>query len=291
MEDYVVKALAFDKHVRIYAAKSTNLVEEARKIHGLWPTATAALGRTLTCVAMMSVNYKSNEHLTVKFEIDGPLGQILVEACNGNVRGLVDNPEVFLQYSDGHLAVGKAVGNGYLHVIKDLNMKQPFSSSVQIQTGEIGDDFTYYFTESEQTPSSVGLGVLVETDNSCKAAGGFILQLMPDCPDDIITQIENNLANIKPISQMINEGYTPEMIIGELTNGSFEVVGKNKIAYSCPCNKDRFFRGIKSLGAKEITDIIAEDGKASVTCRFCKKTYEFGVDDLNKMLKQIKENK
>lgn len=291
MKDYVVRALAFDKNVRIYAASSTNLVEHARYIHGLWPTATAALGRTLTCVAMMSVNYKSDEHLTIKFEIDGPLGQILVEACGGKVRGLVDNPEVFLQYNDGHLAVGQAVGNGYLHVIKDLNMKQPFSSSVQIQTGEIGDDFTYYFAESEQTPSSVGVGVLVDTDNSCKAAGGFILQLMPGCPDDVITKIETILSNIKPISQMINEGYTPEMIIGELSNGDFEIIGRNDIEYSCPCNRDRFFRGIKSLGEKEITDIINEDGKASVTCRFCKKTYDFKKDDLEKMLKQIRSEK
>lgn len=287
MEDYVVRALAYNKNVRIYAASSTNLVEKARYIHGLWPTATAALGRTLTCVAMMSVNYKSDEHLTIKFEIDGPLEQIIVEACNGEVRGLVGNPEVFLQYNNGHLAVGKAVGNGYLHVIKDLNMKQPFSSSVVIQTGEIAEDFTYYFAESEQTPSSVGLGVLVEPDNSCSASGGFILQLMPGCPLDVIKQIEERLSSIKSVSQMIKEGYTPELIIRELAGDDFEIIGKNNICYSCPCNKDRFFRGIMSLGKKEITDIINEDGKASVTCQFCKKTYDFTKTDLEKMLKQI----
>ncbi len=287
MEDYVVRALAYDKYVRIYAASSTNLVEHARYIHGLWPTATAALGRVLTCVAMMSVNYKSDEHLTVKFEIDGPLGQILVEACNGNVRGLVGNPEVFLQYNNGHLAVGKAVGDGYLHVIKDLNMKQPFSSSVRIQTGEIAEDFTYYFAESEQTPSSVGLGVLVDTDNSCLAAGGFILQLMPGCPDEIISKIEERLSNIKSVSQMINEGYTPELIIRELAGDDFTILGRDNISYSCPCNRDRFFKGIMSLGKKEITDIINEDGKASVTCSFCKKTYDFEKKDLEKMLHQL----
>lgn len=289
MEDYVVRALAYDKYVRIYAASSTNLVEHARYIHGLWPTATAALGRVLTCVAMMSVNYKSDEHLTVKFEIDGPLGQILVEACNGNVRGLVGNPEVFLQYNDGHLAVGKAVGDGYLHVIKDLNMKQPFSSSVRIQTGEIAEDFTYYFAESEQTPSSVGLGVLVDTDNSCLAAGGFILQLMPGCPDEIISKIEERLSNIKSVSQMINEGYTPELIIRELAGDDFTILGRDNISYSCPCNRDRFFKGIMSLGKKEITDIINEDGKASVTCSFCKKTYDFEKKDLEKMLHQLEK--
>ncbi len=290
MKDYVCKALAYDKFVRIYAAKSTDICETARYTHGLWPTSAAALGRTLTCLAMMSVNYKSDEHLTVKFEIDGPLDGITCEACSGKVRGFVNNPEVFLQYNNGHLAVGKAVGDGYLHVIKDLHMRNPFSSTVRIQTGEIAEDFTYYFTESEQTPSSVGLGVLIEPDNSVSAAGGFILQLMPGCPDETITRIENILSSIKPVSEMIKEGYTPEMIIGVLSDGEFEIVGKDDIEYSCPCNKDRFFRGIKSLGATEIKAIIEEDGKASVTCQFCKKTYDFGKNDLEKMLKQIENN-
>lgn len=286
MSDYTIKALAFNKMVRIYAATSTNLVEEARKIHGLWPTATAALGRTLTAVAMMSLAYKDNEHLTITFDGDGPLGRMQVEACYGRVRGYVSNPEVFLQYSDGHLAVGKAVGNGYMHIVKDLGLKQPFTSSIEIQTGEIGDDFTYYFTSSEQTPSSVGLGVLVNTDNSCLASGGFILQLMPGCPNEIIDKIENTLKNIKPISTLIKEGYTPEMIISELTGGDYEILDKQEITYYCPCNKDRFYRGIKSLGKKEINEIITEDGKASVTCAFCKKTYDFNKEELESMLKE-----
>lgn len=285
MSDYVIKALAYNKMVRIYAATSTALVEEARKIHGLWPTATAALGRTLTAVAMMSLSYKDNEHLTITFDGDGPLGRMQVEACYGSVRGYVSNPEVFLQYNDGHLAVGKAVGNGYMYVVKDLGLKQPFTSSIEIQTGEIGDDFTYYFTSSEQTPSSVGLGVLVNTDNSCLASGGFILQLMPGCSDEIITKIENRLSTIRPISTLISEGYTPEMIIKELADSDFEIVEKDDIKYFCPCNKERFFRGIKSLGKTEIENILKEDKKASVTCAFCKKIYEFNEDDLKEMLK------
>lgn len=286
MSDYVIKALAYNKMVRIYAASSTNLVEKARATHGLWPTATAALGRTLTAVAMMSLSYKDNEHLTITFDGDGPLGRMQVEACYGKVRGYVSNPEVFLQYNDGHLAVGKAVGNGYMHVVKDLNLKQPFTSSIEIQTGEIGDDFTYYFTSSEQTPSSVGLGVLVNTDNSCLAAGGFILQLMPGCPDEVISAIENKLSTIKPISTLIKEGYTPEMIVSELSDKDFEILDKTEISYYCPCNKERFYRGIKSLGKKEISNIIEEDGKASVTCAFCKKVYEFDKLELLSMIKE-----
>lgn len=291
MKDYVCKALAYNKMVRIYAASSTNLVEQARKTFGLWPTSCAALGRTLTAAAMISTNYKSNEHLTFRFETDGPINLMVVEANSGCVRGFVSNPEVFMQYDNGHLAVGKAIGNGYMHVIKDLGLKQPFSTTVALQTGEIAEDFTYYFAESEQTPSSVGLGVLVEPDNSCSAAGGFILQLMPGCSDDVISQVEERIKNIRPVSEMISKGYSPELIIKELAGDDFEIVGKDDIKYYCPCNKDRFFRGIKSLGKKEIENIIKEDGKAEVTCNFCRKNYIFDKDDLEKMLKQIEEKR
>lgn len=291
MKDYVCKALAFNKTVRVYAASSTNLVEEARLKHGLWPTACAALGRTLTVAAMISTNYKSNEHLTFRFESDGPIDLMVVEANNGNVRGFVSNPEVHMQYANGHLAVGKAIGNGYMHVIRDNGMGQPFTTSVELQTGEIGDDFTYYFTASEQTPSSVGVGVLVNPDNSCSAAGGFILQLMPGCTDEIISLIEARLAEIKPVSEMISLGYTPELIIRELCGDDFEIVGKSDISYYCPCSRDRFFKGIKSLGIKEVTDIMNEDGKAEVMCNFCHTNYVFDKSDLEKMIKQLNEKK
>lgn len=290
MKDYVCKALAYNKMVRIYACQSTNLVERARQIHGLWPTSCAALGRTLTAAAMISSNYKSDEHLTFRIESDGPIDLLVVEACNGKVRGFVSNPEVFMQYQNGHLAVGKAIGNGYMHVIKDLNMKQPFTTSVELQTGEIAEDFTYYFASSEQTPSSVGLGVLVNPDNSCSAAGGFILQLMPGCPDETISKIETVISNIMPVSEMISKGYSPELIIKTLAgDGEFEIVEKDEISYECPCTRERFFRGIMSLGSTEINDIINTDGKAEVACNFCRKNYIFDKSDLEKMLKQIEE--
>lgn len=291
MKDYVCKALAYNDKVRIYASSSTNLVEDARKIFGLWPTSCAALGRCLTAVAMISANYKSNENLTIRFDGDGPLGSMVVEASNGYVRGYVSNAGVFMQYNNGHLAVGKAVGNGTMTVIKDLGLKEPFVTTLNIQTGEIAEDFTYYFAASEQTPSSVGLGVLIETDNSCKAAGGFILQLMPGCDDETITKIEGILKNIKPVSEMINNNMTPEDIIKELAGGkNYEILERQEIAYKCPCSKESYYRGVKSLGIKEIESIKDEIGSCEVTCIYCQKKYVFDKNDLNQMIKEI-ENK
>lgn len=281
MNDYTVKAYCFNDNVRIYACNSTNLVETSRKLHGTWPTATAALGRALTVVAMMSLMYKMGEHLTFKIDGNGPIGEMIIDATYGKVKGSIHNPEVFLQYNDGHLAVGKAVGNdGYIAVTKDLHMRKPFTSISRLQTGEIGDDFTYYFASSEQIPSSVGVGVLVNPDNSCMAAGGFILQVMPGCPDEVISKIEERLKNIKPVSTMIQEGYTPEEIINEITEGDYRILEKENIKYECDCSKDRFAKGIASLGEKELDDIIKTEGKAEVLCHFCMKKYVFDKNEL-----------
>lgn len=281
MNDYTVKAYCFNDNVRIYACNSTNLVETSRKLHGTWPTATAALGRALTVVAMMSLMYKMGEHLTFKIDGNGPIGEMIIDATYGKVKGSIHNPEVFLQYNDGHLAVGKAVGNdGYIAVTKDLHMRKPFTSISRLQTGEIGDDFTYYFASSEQIPSSVGVGVLVNPDNSCMAAGGFILQVMPGCPDEVISKIEERLKNIKPVSTMIQEGYTPEEIINEITEGDYRILEKENIKYECECSKDRFAKGIASLGEKELDDIIKTEGKAEVLCHFCMKKYVFNKNEL-----------
>lgn len=289
MEDYTIKAYCYKEYVRIYACNSTNLVEEARKIHGLWPTACAALGRALTVTAMMSLMYKAGEHITYKIDGGGPIGEMVIEASYGVVKGSIHNPEVFLQYNNGHLAVGKAVGNdGYIYVTKDLHLREPFTSIARLQTGEIGDDFTYYFASSEQIPSSVGVGVLVNPDNSCQAAGGFILQVMPGCPDEIIDQIEAKLKNLKPVSEMISEGYTPEMIINEVTDGDYKILEQNPIKYYCGCSKERFAKGIATLGEKELTAMIEEDGQAEVLCHFCKKKYVFSKDELIEILNTAK---
>lgn len=293
MKDYLQKAYCFNKMVRVYAARTTEACEHARKIHGLWPTSAAALGRTLTVGALMGAMYKSNERLSIRVEGDGPASPIIVEVNgNGDVRGFVKNPEVFMQYNNGKLNVGYAVGsNGFIHVTKDLNLKEPFTSSSNLVTGEIAEDFTYYFAISEQVPSSVGLGVKVDTDNSVIAAGGFILQIMPGCPDEVITRLETILGSLKPASQMIEEGYTPEDMIREITLGDYEILETKEINYFCDCSYDRFRRGIKTLGINEIKKIIEEDHGCETQCHFCHKVYDFSENDLKEIITEIEDEK
>ncbi len=285
MNDYALIGYAYNKSVRIYTASSTALVNEARKRHQTWPTATAALGRVLTVSAMMGLMYKEGERITVRIKGDGPIGSMTVEADgSGEVRGEIANPEVYLTYNSGpnagKLNVGAAVGRGFLFVTKDLNMREYFTSSSELQTGEIGDDFTYYFTLSDQIPSSVGVGVLVNIDQSVLAAGGYILQLMPGCPDDVITKIEKIISSIPPISTLIEQGETPEDIMHRLSDGTEEILSKRPIAYVCNCSKERFARSLSTLDDQSLDDMIEEDGHAEVECHFCHKKYRYEKDEL-----------
>ncbi|HHT98721.1 MAG TPA: Hsp33 family molecular chaperone HslO [Acholeplasma sp.] len=285
MKDYTLIATAYDKMVRIYVSTSKNLVEEARKIHSTWPTATAALGRFLTVSAMMGLMYKGDERLTLRIDGDGPIKKMLVEAnAQGEVRATIDNPYVYLKYNNGKLNVGAAVGNGLLSVTKDLHMKNLFTSSSELQTGEIAEDFTYYFALSEQTPSSVGLGVLVDTDQSVLASGGYILQLMPGCPEKTIETIENIIKDIKPVSTMLNENMTPEDILHLLSNGTEQILDKREIKYYCNSSKEKFRTSLKSLDKETLQEIIDEDGKAEIICNFCNKKYVFDKEELLEIL-------
>jgi molecular chaperone Hsp33 len=285
MNDYALKSYAYNKEVRIYVATSTNLVEEARKIHQTWPTATAAFGRTLTVSAMMGLMYKEEETITVRIKGNGPIGSMLVEAnAKGEVRGEIQNPFVYIKYEDGpkkgKLNVGAAVGSGFLHVTKDLKMKDYFTSSSELQSGEIGDDFTYYFVLSEQVPSSVGVGVLVDTDQHVLSAGGYILQLMPEVKEETIQTIENIIATIKPMSTLIQEGKTPEDILHLLASGTEQILEKHPISYSCHCSKDGFARSLSALDEKTLHELIHEDGQAEIECHFCHKKYLFSKSEL-----------
>lgn len=285
MSDYAIKSYAYNQEVRIYVATSTHLVEEARKIHQTWPTATAAFGRTLTVSAMMGLMYKEKETITVRIKGDGPIGTLLVEAnAQGEVRGEIQNPNVYLKYEDGpkkgKLNVGAAVGRGLLHVTKDLKMKDYFTSSSELQTGEIGDDFTYYFALSEQTPSSVGVGVLVNTDQSVLAAGGYILQLMPNVKEETIQKIEQIISHIAPMSTLIQEGKTPEDILHILSDGTEQILETHSISYSCHCSKDGFARSLSALDDKTLHELIHEDGMAEIECHFCRKKYIFSKEEL-----------
>ena len=290
MKNYLQKAYCFDGTVRIYAAITTDIVQRLQKMHNLWPTSCAALGRTITIGAIMSCTYKAGEHLTIKVIGDGPIGQITVEATDGHVRGYVHNPGVYLSYNNGKLAVGQAVGAGYIEVIKNLHMRQPFSSSAEIVSGEIAEDFTYYFAKSEQIPSSVGLGEIFDNDtDEIKAAGGFLIQVMPGCTDEIITKLENKLATLKSCSTMISEGYTPEDIIREITDGDYQLLETKELTYECRCSKEKFARGLKSIGFDELKDILDVDKKAEITCNFCNTKYVFDENDLTNILNEFNQ--
>ncbi|MCL1950530.1 MAG: Hsp33 family molecular chaperone HslO [Turicibacter sp.] len=288
MKDYLVKALGFNDEIRAMAVSSTQLVDEARRRHNCWPTASAALGRTLTVATMMGSQLKGQETITIRINGNGPIGSIVVDAdSHGNVRGYAAKPGVHFQYNSGKLNVGMAVGtDGVLSVTKDLGLKDFFTGQVPLQTGEIGDDFTYYFAASEQIPSAVGLGVLVEADNSVRAAGGFLIQVLPGASEETLTKLENVLKTIKPVSTMIDEGYTPEKIIETIFGTDHKILDRHDVKFECHCSKEKFEAGIISLGKDEIQSMIDEDNGAEAVCHFCMENHHFDADELAKLKEQ-----
>ncbi|MBS4179712.1 Hsp33 family molecular chaperone HslO [Lederbergia citrea] len=287
MSDYLVKALAYNGQVRAYAAKTTETVGEAQRRHYTWPTASAALGRAMTAGAMMGAMQKGEEKLTIKVEGGGPLGIILVDAdAKGNVRGYVTNPQTHFDLNEqGKLDVRKAVGtDGTLSVVKDVGLRDHFSGQVPIVSGELGEDFTYYFATSEQTPSSVGVGVLVNPDNSILAAGGFIIQLMPGTEDEVIDVIEERLKSSPPVSKLIHDGLNPEEILEQLLGAEHvKILERMPVNFRCTCSKERFGNAIVSLGKTEIQDMIEEDGEANAQCHFCNESYHFTKTELEEL--------
>lgn len=287
MNDYLVKALAYNGQVRAYAVKSTETINEAQRRHYTWPTASAALGRAMTAGVMMGAMLKGEEKITIKVEGDGPLGVILVDTdAKGHVRGYVTNPQTHFDLNEqGKLDVRRAVGtNGTLTVVKDVGLRDHFSGQVPLVSGELGEDFTYYFATSEQTPSSVGVGVLVNPDNTILASGGFIIQLMPGTSDEVITKIEEQLKLSPPISSLIQEGLTPEEILYRLLGEeNVKILETMPIEFRCTCSKERFGNAIVSLGVEEIQDMIDEEGKAEAQCHFCNATYQFSREELEQL--------
>lgn len=289
MKDYLIKAYAFDGTVRIYTAVTTNLVGHAQEIHDLWPTSAAALGRLLTVSVIMGAMYADEQELTIRVEGDGPIGSMVATTNNkGEVRGYVNNPHVFLQYNSGKLNVGQSVGNGFIHVTKDLKIRDMFTSSSEIQTGEIAEDFAYYFTASEQIPSAVGLGVLVNEDNKILSSGGFILQVMPGCKKETIEKIEKIISKLKPVSKMIEEGYNPEDIMNEISGNNYQYLQTLDLKYQCSCSREKFEKGLISLGKEQLNEIILEDKSIETVCHFCNSKYNFDEDALKSLLKEIK---
>ncbi|CAM4376547.1 heat shock protein Hsp33 [Bacillus manliponensis] len=291
MKDYLVKALAFDGEVRAYGVRTTNIVSEAQRRHGTWRTASAALGRSLTAGAMMGGMLKGEQKLTIKIEGNGPLGPVLVDAhANGDVRGYVTNPHVDFEATEqGKLRVYEAVGTeGYLTVIKDIGMREPFNGQVPLVSGELGEDFTYYFAVSEQTPSSVGVGVLVNGDDSILAAGGFIVQIMPGAQEETISYIEECLQKMKPVSTLIGEGLTPEELLYEvLGKENIKILETTDVQFNCTCSRDRIEGVLISLGKTELAQIRDEEEKMEVHCHFCNETYNFSKEDITTLIENL----
>ncbi|MEH7354773.1 Hsp33 family molecular chaperone HslO [Neobacillus drentensis] len=292
MKDYLVKALAYDGNIRAYAVRTTETISEAQRRHQTWRTASAALGRTMTAGLMMGAMLKGDDNLTIKINGGGPLGPIVVDSnAKGEVRGYVTNPEVdFESTENGKLDVRRAVGtDGMLAVVKDIGMRDFFSGQVPLVSGELGEDFTYYFATSEQVPSSVGVGVLVNPDDTILAAGGFIFQLMPGTPDPIISKLEERLKTIEPISKLIERGLTPEQLLEELFGREHvRVLETMPVSFQCNCSKERFANAIVGLGAAEITAMIEEDGQAEAHCHFCNEKYLFSKEELEELKKDTK---
>lgn len=295
MSDYLVRAIGFNGSVRAFAVSSTETVGEAQRRHDTWPTASAALGRTMTAGVMMGAMQKGDDQLTIKVQGDGPIGAIIVDAnAKGEVRGYAMNPHVDFELNQfGKLDVRRAVGTqGSLSVVKDAGLRDYFTGQVELVSGELGEDFAYYFTKSEQTPSAVGLGVLVNPDYTIKAAGGFIVQVMPGVDDETITQIEEALSKIEPVSKMIEKGFTPEEILeAVLGKEHVEILDCQDVTFSCNCSKDRFSNALIGLGEEELQAMIDEDHGAEAECHFCMEKYSYSEDELRDIIEEVRAQK
>ncbi len=288
--DYMVRAMAADGAIRAFAATTKEITETARAAHNTSPVATAALGRTLTGAVMMGSMLKGEKDLcTLQLRGDGPLGGIVATADSaGHVKGYVHEPQVLIHANaKGKLDVAGAIGHGTLTVIKDMGLKEPYSGTVDLVSGEIAEDLTYYFASSEQVPSAVGLGVLMERDNTVRQAGGFIIQLMPFTPEDVVSRLEKKLAETKPVTTMLDEGASPEEILESLL-GEFGLTTteREEISFQCDCSEERVERALISVGADELESMIAEGKPIEVNCQFCGKTYSFDMEHLKTLLKK-----
>lgn len=295
MEDKIVRAMANNNTVRIISATTTNLVNKGVKMHECAPTAAAAFGRMLTAGSLMGTMLKSEkDSLTVKIAGGGEAKSVIVVGHpDGSVKGYIGNPSVDLPpNSKGKLDVGGAIGrNGNLSVIKDMGLKEPYAGQVPIVTGEIGDDLAYYFTVSEQTPSAVGLGVLVDTDLTIMAAGGFIIQMMPGVQEDTVALLENKLKNIPSVTDMISSGMDGQKIIESIFDGmDLNILDEMQPCYKCDCSRERVERALISIGVKDLSEIYEEGKTEELKCNFCNKAYKFTHEQIGKLLNYINNN-
>ena len=292
MNDYIIRATAANDQIRAFAAVTTEMVETAREHHNTSPVATAALGRLLTAGAMMGSKMKGEKDvLTLQIKAGGPLQGITVTAdSQGNVKGYVGNPDVCIPAnSKGKLDVAGAVGPGFLTVIKDMGLKEPYSGQVMLQTCEIAEDLTYYFATSEQVPSAVGLGVLMNKNNTVRQAGGFIVQLMPFAEEEVISRLEQNVQKINSVTNLLEEGHTPESLLEKVLEGfDMQINEKMDTRFHCNCSKERVAKALISIGRKELNEMIQEGKPIEMNCHFCNTNYNFTVEELKEILRRCK---
>lgn len=292
MNDYIIRATAANDQIRAFATVTTEMVETAREHHNTSPVATAALGRLLTAGAMMGSMMKGEKDvLTLQIKAGGPLQGITVTAdSQGNVKGYVGNPDVCIPAnSKGKLDVAGAVGPGFLTVIKDMGLKEPYSGQVMLQTCEIAEDLTYYFATSEQVPSAVGLGVLMNKNNTVRQAGGFIVQLMPFAEEEVISRLEQNVQKINSVTNLLEEGHTPESLLEKVLEGfDVQINEKMDTRFHCNCSKERVEKALISIGRKELNEMIQEGKPIEMNCHFCNTNYNFTVEELKEILRRCK---
>lgn len=288
-QDYIVRATAAQQQLRVFAITSRDLVEQGRKIHNTSPVATAALGRLLTAGAMMGSMMKGNKDvLTLQIECGGPIGGVTVTAdANANVKGYVNQPNVIIPANkDGKLDVSGAIGPGFLNVIRDIGMKEPYNGQVHLVSGEIAEDLTYYYATSEQIPSSVGLGVLLDKENFVKQAGGFIIQVMPFAEDEVIDKVEESLKHIHSVTSLLEQGMTPEDMLHHLLGDlDLEILDRMPAQYACNCSKERVAKAIASIGRTDLEDMIQAGETIETNCQFCGSHYYFTTEELKSFLK------
>lgn len=290
MSDYIVRAIAAGGQIRAFAATTKDTVEKARQLHNTSPIATVALGRLLTGGVMMGVTMKNDSDiLTVQIKGNGPIGAMTVTADpKGNVKGFVANPEVMLPLKDGRLDIAGAVGIGVLSVIKDIGLKEPYVGDTILITSEIADDLTYYYATSEQIPSSVGLGVLMDKDNTVEQAGGFIIQLMPDATEEVIDKLEKRIKEIKSVTHMLENGMTPEKILEYILGGmELEILDTIPTQFYCNCSKERVSKAVMSIGVKDLKEMVDDNKPIEVNCHFCNSHYTFSPQELGQMLEAV----
>ncbi|MDR1568120.1 MAG: Hsp33 family molecular chaperone HslO [Streptococcaceae bacterium] len=289
MKDTLIKAISKDGKFRAFALLATETVAEAALRHGTWSTSTVALGRSLMAGAILGANQKGNDKITLRILSENTIGQITVDAnANGQLKGYVGNPYVDLKKTaTGEVMVGTSVAPGFLYVIKDMGLKEPYTGQVPLTTGEIGEDLAYYFTESEQIPSAVGLSVLLDIEDRVKIAGGFLVQAMPDATSEDLIDFENRLQAMPAISEILEHSSTQAILDAIFGSVEYKVLAKEPLCFFCDCSKEKFTKGLISLGRAELEAILIEDQKAEVVCHFCGEKYHYNQADLEAILEQL----